>query len=783
VRDLRLACRSLLRQRWLTLTVVLTLGVGIGANAAIAILLDKLLFRPPDGVHDPDRLVRVVAAGNYVDYLELRDKVPSLPEAAYVNRPLGMTVGAAVAEVSVECVTGSYFMVVGGPTLLGRTFTPVEETRGGPPLTVISERLWREHFNGSRDVLGQTVRLGAKTFTIVGVAPQGYRGVDLVGVDAWIPLASSAEACSPTGASLLASSRGAWLDVVARLGPHDTTAATEAAIARAFGSAATGQRAVVEPLFQNRRNMADTRVSLWLVGGAAAVLLVACLNAASLLSIRAVGRRSTMAIRQQLGASSPQMLRLVLTEHALLTVFVSVAALCAARATDLLLKHFFPLFDVTIWDSRFLGVLLSLTLLTSAATAIVPMSEGLAAGVATGHDRRLFVAGRSQVRDVFLLAQVAFAAVLVVGAVLFARSLDQAKTHVGYDIDHVTVVTATLNRARDQSRNDNEQLFNALRDRVRSLPDVESVSLSSGSLLGAAGWRVIVGVRASVGAPPGAFEEETAVDPTYFATVGTRVLRGREFTAADNASTSLVAIVSAPLAKALWPAADAVGQCAVIGQVTCLKIVGVTEARRPGTITRVTEELFVPLAQADRAGPGATPQMLLIHSRPPAADTLSKVIHAARGVSDGAVVSVQPLSALADAQTRSWRLGTTFFEWFGAVALLLATIGTYGSAALSVRQRTAEIGLRLAIGARPDQVRRLIVRQGMIFVLAGLLVGLGSAAVTAHFLRSLLFGVAPTDPRAFLLAALSATTAGVVGCALPALRAGRVDPLKSLRHD
>ncbi len=802
VRDVSHAVRMLRRDARFTAAVVLTLSLGVGANAAMFGLVDALLFRPPDHVRAPDRLVDVNGVTNYVQYADLSDRVRTVDLTSYIKPvTLSFGVGPDAAPARTQCVTHTYFPVVGAEPLVGRTFSAADDRPGAEPTIVIGYNLWQRQFGADRAIIGRSVTLAGKSVSVIGVAPAGFAGVATETIDVWTPLAASPLLCSFTGANLLWSTKAHWLTTIARL--HDgvdlSQAETEMASLRSVIDAdqtdgspkgsPTSHRPLLELLYASRRShlSGTSQVALWLAGGALLVLLIACANVAGLLSARAIDRRREIAVRLQLGATRSRLLAQLLVENLLLAALCGVVALGVTVLLARALQEYFPLVvNASLFGARALGVLAGYAVLAGMLSGLVPamqLSRQTHAGPSRGS--RAVVAEHSRFRNGLIVAQIALALVLVVVTGLFVRSLDTVMKDVGYDLDHVVVATIDFQRAGYRRSADVAALFDAMLSRVRQVPQVETVALSSGAVLGfGGGVSFATAVRSSITAPPqpGGFPVMTVVSADYFKALGFHLRRGRPFAAQDDGASPPVIILDEAMAADLWPGEDAVGKCTfLMGRDACVRVIGISESRRDadGSARNV---FYVPLGQHNGLEATVAPRTLIIRVRSTAHAALAAITSAVRGAAPNLpFVNVRPLGELADVQARAWRLGTRMFGLFGSAAVLLAAIGLYGVLAFSTKQRTPEIGLRMALGAMPREILGMVVRQGVALVSIGWLVGTASAFALTGLLRKLLFNVAPTDAAAFLLASVVIALAGLAGCLVPAIRASRIDPSVALK--
>ncbi|MGA2261270.1 MAG: ADOP family duplicated permease [Acidobacteriota bacterium] len=790
-RDVHEALRKWRRQPAVAAVTVLTLAVGVGANIAMYDLVDALMFRPPDGVHAPERVVSVRNAVNYVRYLDIKDRAGTLDLAAYVRATLSLGIGTDAAPICAECVTSSYFSLLGTQPVIGRTFRLDENAERREPGVILSYALWQNQFGGDPRALGRPTTISGRQFSIIGVAPRGFRGLEPESVDTWILLPVAPEICSFTGRSLLGSGgTSAWLRTIGRL--RDGVALPQAAaeIAALASPEAQFERALdhnpapeLEPIQESRRDSRAEGLALWLAGGALVVLIIACANVAGLSSIRAIDRRREVAVRLQLGASRARILAQHMAEHLMLSLFSGMAAVVVAGWIAMLLHTFFPYGgEVKLFDLRLFAIASCLALLSGVLSGMVPALQASRID-ATALSRVVKAAHpRSGFRSVLLVLQVALALVLVIGAGLFVRSVQNTQSGLGYDLDRVIIAAVDLRKAGYRSEREMRSVVDLLADRVRRLPNIESVSLSSGSLLGTGGSVRVRSIQ-GIDGKPGEFRPVTAVSPEYFAALGTRIIRGRAFTNADNGTSERAMIVDDALARAMWPDEPAVGKCVFYyGAPTCTRIVGISESRRiSANIPGFRGESFIPLAQA---GEETVPQLILIRSRTAVSKALPGIAAVIRGALPNLpFVDIRPLEELADAQARSWRLGRTIFSLFGTVALLLASVGLYAVLAFSVRQRVPEIGVRIALGATPGDVLRLVFRHALILVAAGWFLGIGAALIASKYIEKLLFQVTPTDTRTFISSSAILLITGIAGCLIPAVRAARVDPVVALRHE
>ena len=525
--------RSLRRNPALVVTVLATLGLGVGANAAMFGLLAALQWWEPEHVADPDRVFAVRAARNYVEYRALRDRTRTLDVAAYARTSHGVGDGAELAEVRVECVTGSYSSVLGVRPRLGRAFPDDAADANTERLALLSEGFWTRYYGGEARAIGSSLRLGAAVFRVAGVMPRGFSGIEPEPVDVWIPLASAPALCSFTGEDLTASADGSWLATIGRLRDGVSRAAAGAEVAALLAPFADRRdagpvdpRRHVTPAAQWSRDRAwQAAVARRLAAGAAVVFVIACANVALLLAIHVAGRRREMALRRQLGASRWRVAALALTDSALLAGAGGLVALLVAHWIHLVVRSVVPFVDTRVLaDGRLLGLLAASVAGAALLSGVLPAlhaSRVDAGGLAPGGGAGVSAGGGRGFRIV-LAGQLALGLALTVATGLLVRSLVNLTSDTGYRVEDVVVGTFDLTRAPASEAGPTAPVYDALIRRLEGVPDVEFASLAFGPLLGSGGFSRAVVVRAG-----GSGRTETplfnVVTPGYFATLGTRI--------------------------------------------------------------------------------------------------------------------------------------------------------------------------------------------------------------------------------------------------------------------
>jgi putative ABC transport system permease protein len=812
VQDVRYALRGLRAHPGFTAVVVITLALGVGVNAAMFGVVDRLLIRPPAYLLDAPFVHRVYfertpnssrikeSRTEYPTYVDLaRWSTSFSATAAFTYRDESVGSGEAVEERVVAAVSSSFFDFFSARPAVGRFFVPQEDVAPmGSPVVVLAYAYWQSRYGGATDALGASLRIGRETYSIIGVAPAGFEGVsDHRTPVAFVPITRYAASIDPTYAR-----RYNWsvLQMLARRKPGVTLQAATTDLTNAYRRSWPGTNAALTssadptraaltlgPIHFARGPHAgpDSRVVKWVSGVAVIVLLIACANVANLLLVRALRRRRELALRTSLGGTRLRVIQQLLTETLVLALLGGVAGLIAAQWGGGALRGLF--LDATsptdvLGDVRTLifatAVTLGAALIAGVAPALqagrVDLADSLKAGAREANYRR------SRMRSALLVVQATLSVVLLVGAGLFVSSLQELRAvRLGYDVDPILYVHARSREATADAIHTNNVAFGQrLVEEALSIPGIARVTpvISVPFLGGESQTLHVAGLDST--RHLGRFSLQ-AGSPDYFATVGTRVLRGRGIEATDLENSPRVAVVSEAMARVLWPGRDAIGQCFRIRSdtVPCTTVVGVAEDVRMLSLTAGEEfHYYLPKVQHRSRSRNAGLE-LLIRVNGNAADFAEPVRRRLQRIMPGAsYVNVVPLQQFVDPATRPWEFGATMFSAFGLLALLLAAIGLYAVIAFGVAQRTHELGVRIALGARRNHVLGLVVGEGLRLTLTGVLIGSSVALIASRWLAPLLFNVSPRDPSIYLLVAVILLAIGVLATALPALKATRVDP-------
>lgn len=817
--DLRYAVRSLRRNPGFAAAVVLTLALGIGANAAMFSVVDRLLFRAPAFLVNAGRVHRVYFVNDargvpqvnnytsYTSYLDLRKWTTSFDRiAAFSTRELPVRTGTDGREMPVATVSATLFDFFDAKPVLGRFFTAEEDSVPiGSLVAVLGYGFWQTHFGGRTDVIGQTLEISTGTYTIIGVAPPRFVGTsEGPPPSVFIPITAYAGTFrdGPQLSNYYTRYNWSWMEVMARRREGVSVEAATADLSQANAWIWNNRRsldpsltppelahprAIAGPLQLERgpNRRAATRVAGWVSGVALIVLLIACANVANLLLARAIRRKREIALRLALGVSRRRLVVQLLTESLLLAGCGALAGLLLAHwGGNLLTALFLPAGDTsTAIEGRTFAFALVVSVLCGTILGLVPvlqarktdLVDSLKAGIREGGARR------SRGRTSLLLLQAALSVLLLVGAGLFVQSLRNVRSlRLGYDVDPVLYVSLNT-RGLKQTDDEAIALRQRLLETARAVPEVQSVALG----LTVPFWDTwteglfVPGVDSV--SRLGMFTLQS-VSPEYFATMGTRILRGRGIEREDRQGTPGVVVVSETMARTLWPGAEALGQCMKIGadSMPCTTVVGIAEDIKQNQLADDGGlHYYMPIAQYH-------PEAAVLFARVAgnAEGQVESLRRALQSLMPGnTYVTVTSMREIVEPEVQSWRLGATMFVAFGGLALVLAAIGLYSVIAYDVAQRTHELGIRIALGARMRDVVLLVVGDGMRVAIVGGATGAAAALVAGRWLEPLLFNESPRDPLVY------STVAGVLLCAvllasgIPALRAVHVDPNEALRTE
>jgi putative ABC transport system permease protein len=832
--DLRFGARMLAKTPGFTLIVALTLALGIGANTAIFGVVDAALFRPLPVVEAPDRLVMVTrgvdawATISYPDFKVLRERNEVLSGLAlYMATQVSFGNGVRSEVVLGSLVSANYFDVLGIKPAFGRTFLPEEDhTPGAHPVVVLSHGFWRSRFDGDPALVGRTIVLNNQRFTVIGVAPAGFDGETApMKANLWVPAMMITTMMMPmpfqqgVPPDLLSDRRHEIFSAIGRLKRGVALAQAQAALdtinrqleqanpvppEQRFDPNADRSLRLISPrgiAVGNIREMAVTASRL-LAATVIAVLLIACANVANLLLARATTRRKEIAVRLALGATRWRLIRQLLTESVLLALIGAAGGLLFAYWIKRLLLAFKPPFpsaftftlDLPL-DGRALGFTLLLAVATGVIFGLFPALQASRPDLvpalkdesgAEGSRRRLL-----NLRGALVVAQVALSLALLISTGLFMRSLSYARQiDLGFKPDNVLEVSFSLAlQGYDEAKG--REFYRQIVERLESLPGAQSACVTNILPLGFVAPLPSPVVPEGREIPPNErpFSGSFAVGPRYFETIGTPLIRGRDFTAQDTINSTQVAIVSEKLARRLWPEikdpGDALGRRVRIGDTDAIscEVIGVARDSKNNIFSPIDREpeptFYRPFAQ----GYSAAASVVVRAVGDPGALIPAVRREVAALDENLPAQDLQPLTETTGLATWSARTAAAALSFFGLLGLLLASVGIYGVMSYSVARRTREIGLRMALGAEARDVVKLIVKQGMGLALIGTVTGLALAVAATRLIASLLYGVTASDPATFAGVAIFLMVVALLACYLPARKATKIDPIAALRRE
>jgi predicted permease len=829
LQDLRYGLRGLRRSPGFAAMVVLTLALGIGANAAIFSLVNAVLLRPLP-VREPGQLVLFQPDGggrrlgppmddagrlalySYPLYKRLREDRGVELAAQDSNAETSVVRGPGAADddsgdrADGRCVSANFFSVLGVPAHRGRTFLPEDETaRGANPVVVLSFGYWQRRFGGNPQVVGARLTINGAPYDVLGVTPPGFTGAETgTATDFWVPV-TMANQFARFGIDL--ENRDYWwMSLVGRLQPGASMEAVAASATAALRQYLVGYDGLPADRLarahiaveSGRTGMSPMRRSfreplLVLMAGVGLLLLVVCLNVSYLLLARASRRQNELSIRTALGASRARLVRQLLAEGFLLSLLGAIGGTVLTRwLKDGLLAMVaagnarLPLTLDVHADARVVWFVVLVALATAFLIGLVPALQASRANVqqAVRANAQTITAGGSRrlLSRVLMVSQVAFSVVLLVGAGLLSGSLGKLRQVVtGFDEDQVLLARVNVQMSGLDGPATAQRLYEDIQRRVEALPGVRSASLSVPDILtgGAMHWTIQF---------PGTSQPDRGVQfylvtPGYFETLGMKLLRGRTLARTDDAGAPRVAVINETMERELFGGAEALGKVFSMDGTHPVRVVGVVRDARTNGLRQPSAGIFyLPLAQ-----PHGTPATILASSlEVRAAGDPSLLAHQVRRAVHDAhsglpFLNVRTLRTQVDRTLMQDRLLATLASAFGLTALFLVAVGLYGVIAQWAAQRTREIGVRMALGATSGGVRWLVLRQAVVLVLIGLLVGIPAAMAASRLLKGMLFGVEPMHLPTVFGAVLAMFAVAALAAYLPARKASRVDPMAALR--
>jgi len=814
--DIRYGARMLLKNPGITFVVILALALGIGANTAIFSVVDAVLLRPLP-YPESDRLVFLNETSksmddisiSYPNFTDWRNQNQVFEKIGVFNRGSYNLTGSGEAERIVTAqASADLFAALRVNPMLGRLYSNEEDKPGGPPVVVLSYALWQRRFGGDAGVVNKPITLNGKSYTVIGIMPQDFQYPTRV--EMWVPVGQLSDA---PGWQQRGNHPGLY--GIARMKPGVSLEQAKADmngvvanLERQYQDDIAGNGVAIRPMLEVF--VGDIRRALWVLFAAVAfVLLIACANIANLLLARAQSRQKEMAIRTAMGAGRWRIARQLLTESTLLALIGGSIGLLIARWGIELILYISPdaiprAKEITL-DWRVFVFTLGLSFVTGLLFGLVP---ALQAGVVDVHET-LKETGRGTsrkhwLRSSLVVVEVATTLVLLIGAGLMIRSFYRLqRVNPGFSYEHVTSFTVALPVKKYETSDQQIQFYQRLLENLRALPGVEAVGAASGLPLGNNGSQTSFTVEGRPIPPRDQtpLMELCIVTPDYFRAMDIPLKSGRYFNDHDDRSSLAgkdlsklpelerqvaamnAIVIDEEFARRYWPNEDPIGKRIRIGResgvsLTVLGVVGRVKMEGLGEDSMRVQGYF-PFAQI----PDSDMTVILKAAGDPN-QLISAVRQQVKNIDpDQPIYSVRTMDEIRAASVAPERLNLALLSIFAGIALILAIVGIYGVMSYSVTQRTHEIGIRMAIGAQPRDVFRMILGQGMILALVGVVIGLVGAFALTRLMATMLFGIEPTDPTTFASIAVLLTAVALVACYIPGRRATKVDPLVSLRYE
>jgi putative ABC transport system permease protein len=810
LKDIRYGIRSLLKRRGFAAIAVITLALGIGANTAIFSVVNAVLLRPLP-FHNAGELVTLwernpkqgyeqnpPAAGNYVDWRE-QNRVFAQMAIYAPSRRFNLSLGDQPEQINGAVVSTSLFELLGVHPVQGRTFSFEEEQPGNDQVALISHNLWQRHFAGDPNSVGRTITLDSKTYTIVGVMPEGFQfpggsGTVLriftpAAAELWVPLALDADTLSQRSSHSL--------NVIGRLKPGITVAqataemdAIQQRLEQQYPTFYVGSHVKVVPLAE--QIVGTARQPLLILWGAVAfVLLISCANVANLLLSRSSTRKKEFALRAALGAGRLRIIRQLLTESLLLSIAGGIAGtLLAAWGVQVLSTIVPPDFprrgEIEI-DGWVLGFTLLISVLTGIIFGLAPAIQStkldLVDALKAGGRNSAGSSHRHSLRSLLVMSEMALALILLIGAALMIQSfLRLRQVGAGFTPDSILTMQVSL-PSYSYPRDRRPAVFQQVLDRAQSVPGVQVAAAAKHLPLSGDNMNFafdIEGRPFPPGRSPGA--DCRFVTPGYFKALRIPLIKGRVFADSDGPQAPPVLLINKAMADRFFPNEDPIGKRLQLGINNFAgQIVGIVgNVKHVGLDAEVNDEVYLPYSQA----PFSIDMTLLVRT---SGDPMSfagamrnELATVDKQMSIGKVRTMDTIIANSVAQPR---FRTLLLALFGISALLLASVGIYGVMSYAVTQRTQEIGIRMALGAQVSDVRKLVMRNGLTLALIGIAIGLAGAYGLTRLIASLLFGISATDAWTFVGVSAVLMAVALIACYIPARRATKVDPLVALRYE
>ena len=807
--DIRYGIRILRNSPGFTVVAMLTLALGIAASTTVFSWIDGVLLHPLSGVTDGARLVAfetILQNGeyhntSYRDHLDYRDNLKLISGVAvWTQAPFSIGADEKPERIWGELVSGNYFKVLGVHPALGRAFGPEEysDALGAHPVAVISDKLWRSRFNANPGVIGMPIRLNRHELTVIGVAPPEFRGGTTgLAFDIWVPVSMAFELKS-SDQYMLSSRTWRGLFAIARLSPGASIEQARAEVAvearrlaAVYPLTNQGIGATLLPLREcpTGAQALMTRPLQILMAVCAVVLLIACANVANLLLARSIARQKEFSIRLALGSGRGRLTRQLLTEALILAVGGALAGLPLTLWMGDSLRWLLPPTDLPVGldihlNGRILGSLALVCVVAALASGAAPALFSARSNL----NEALKESGRSagsgahshRLRGMLVISEIALAAMALIGAGIFVRSFENARSiHPGFDLENVLLSQFYLpGYTTDQAK----QFCLRLRERLQPVPGIASVTYADTVPLGFGGDAGHdIEVDGYVPSPSEKMNfSRTLVAPGYFLLLRIPLLEGRDFTEADDENASPVMIVNETFAQRFFPHSSPIGRKVRVSGNKIFTVVGMARDIKYRSLVEAPQPYFyLPFQQRFQEGRSVAFYLRTAGKPKETIPTLRREASAIDPTS--ANLEAMPLSEYITASLYPQKVASNLLTALGLTSLLLAAVGLYSVVTYAVSQRTQEIGIRMALGAQPGHVVRMVIYQGMVLTLTGLLAGIAGALATARLIASMLVNVSAADPATFVGVALLLVVVALLASYIPARRAARVNPVVALR--
>ncbi|MGH9341039.1 MAG: ADOP family duplicated permease [Acidobacteriota bacterium] len=806
--DIKYSLRTLAAAKGFTITAVLILAVGLGVNSATFAILNRVLWTSPKHVPDPDQLfwielkyMAVTGQSGYSPnvsyplYEHLKGTLATASGlAAEAQYEIGFGQGAVSEEIRALLVSTNYFSVVGVSVLFGRSFTTDDSWS---QVAVLSYKFWKRKFGGDVSVVGADCWLANRSYTIIGVLPEGFAGTELRSIDVWLPVEAAADDAYPLPvAQIIFNPSANWIRLLVRLTPELSPEALATFLSNRLSSTDVSPFST-QPILDVRVRPIqpiryDSASSVSLAGWGTAVsflaLLVACGNVTNLLLLRNIYRSHEIAIRSQLGATPWRLARQLLIECFLLSGLAAALALCLVWFTSSLITGILigeSLVFTELFSGRIAIVLIATGVVTTLLTGMLPALRATQVDLIEALRDRISepAFATSKLRAALVVGQLALGCILLTGATLFWRSFhNAAEVDLGFDATRSVIVELPGLEKLGYTAYQIRELYNQLAGRATQIPGVEAVSQTSSLPFR---LNMVVGCKTLDREVPARGETYLyAVTHEYFATMGMKMLDGRSFDWADSESSKPVVIVNQKMASLFWPGQKPIGGCLYIARsMICTEVIGVVaDSVVSGFKEESKMQYFIPLGQSSRYQFPIQVRALVI--RAPSDPTVRQnLTEALSNLPNVPYIRTRSLDSELEPQLRIWKRGSILFGVLSVIAFTIAIVGYYGQLAYWLTNRRHEIGIRVALGASPARLVRFMLRQALVLSAIGLSLGILASAILTRFMESLFYGITANDPVTLGAVGVVFLSVTLITSLVPCYRAITISPADSLRSD